>query len=139
MALKPSDCVNINQCVISGVLSQEPLYYPHSENPRWDAAHFMIYQFIGGSGQKGRRFVVNTIPVQVYGAIARFCRDHLAHGDEIIGTGFMKTNNPDKGTYRTEFHIRQIQKLRHDGIDGSDWVITREDVYDDWPENSTVF
>lgn len=139
MPLKPHDCLNINQCVISGVLSQEVLYYPHAENPRWDAAHFMIYQFISGNGQMGRKFVVNNMPVQVYGGIALFCRDHLTRGDEIIGTGFIKTNKPDKGTYRSEFHIRQLQKVRHDGNDGAKYEVDRSEFMDEWPPNSTVF
>lgn len=139
MALKPSQCLNLNVATISGIITGTPSYTPHAEHPRRDAMHFMMYQFIGGRNAKGRTEVINHIVVQCYGAVARFVHQYCEPGDQVVGIGFMKTNNPDKGQYRTEFQVRQLQKPRTEEYPGSAWVFEYEDVLEEMPEGTTLF
>ena len=136
---RPSELLNINNTVMSGVISGTPTYVPHMEDPRFDSMHFMMYNFIRGQQNGGKVSVPNHIVCHCYGRLARYVNASCRPGDEVVGIGFMKTNNPDKGNYRTEFHIRQLQKPWTDEDDGFEFVKGEELEFDDLPDGSTIF
>ena len=135
----PATILRLNYVGMSGIITKDPTFFPHAEDPRFDNCHFVIGHYETAINRKtGKKTSIQHYPCNCFGKLARYVNENLQKMDAIVVFGKLRQSNPDQTYQRPELVLNEIQLLRNPENDPIEIVHETEWDLEDLPENAYV-